>query len=645
MKLSARIILGFFLTNVIYLFLLAVIFVFVRPVETDSDLLLKYVMSANASANDIRYQTAEQRSRMRLFLASPTHDRKIFEMFAAANQAGAASIEKLGGLLSEAEAAVLRIPAITGPFQKVIASYRDYTELALATPDRQERILKSRGTLMAAYADTGKTLDEALEVEWATFDQELEAGTGPVGLKRRVSRIVEINKIVEHKDESLLDFDRCLIEGRDTYCEQSQAAIAEAGQRLTAMISETRVPAVRTSLEAALRALTQEYVKDLKIIMDLKKINEETSDRQNTLAETVLSEADSLARAVEAVSNDFAKNMGQAVRKVVTAILVGLLVTLGGSLVLALFITRSIVVPIDRLIENLSASAQEVDGASAQLSGAAGALAEGATENAASLEETSAALEELSSMTSRNAENALEANALMARGAEAVIQAEDSMGKVIGAMEEISHSGHEIGKIIKTIDEIAFQTNLLALNAAVEAARAGEAGAGFAVVADEVRNLAIRSAEAARNTSELIAATITNINSGSEMVNATAEAFKAVETSSLKVAGLVSEVAEASREQSQGISQITIAMNEMDKVTQSNAASAEESAGAAGQLSLLAGNLLSAVREMRIMSQGRGAEARGLAAAGKPLRLPPLGQGPSKAPPAGQALPLDEFDF
>jgi methyl-accepting chemotaxis protein len=235
---------------------------------------------------------------------------------------------------------------------------------------------------------------------------------------------------------------------------------------------------------------------------------------------------------------------------------------------------------------------------------ASNTLAEGATENAASLEETSAALEELSSMTGRNADNAVEANVLMAQGAEAVVQAEISMAKVIEAMEEISHSGNEIGKIIKTIDEIAFQTNLLALNAAVEAARAGEAGAGFAVVADEVRNLAIRSAEAARTTADLIAATITNIDSGSEMVNATAEAFKAVEASSSKVAGLVSEVAEASKEQSQGINQITKAMSEMDRVTQTNAASAEESASAAGHLSQQAGNLLAAVEEMRAMAHG-----------------------------------------
>ncbi|MDR2724758.1 MAG: methyl-accepting chemotaxis protein [Candidatus Adiutrix sp.] len=309
------------------------------------------------------------------------------------------------------------------------------------------------------------------------------------------------------------------------------------------------------------------------------------------------------------------------------------------GLVLAVFITRGITIPVNRIIDALSESAREVDEASAQLTGSSNTLAEGATKNAASLEETSAALEELSSMTGRNADNAIEASSLMNQANAAVDKAENSMDLVIKAMGEISVSGNEIGKIIKTIDEIAFQTNLLALNAAVEAARAGEAGAGFAVVADEVRNLAIRSADAAKNTADLIASTIANISSGSEMVNDTAENFKIVGAQVSKVSELVSEVAEASKEQNQGISQITIAMNEMDKVTQSNAASAEESASAAGQLSLQAGALLNVVNEMDVLAHGAGSLS--------PRRSPrPLAAPPT--PAVSKALPMtadDGFDF
>jgi methyl-accepting chemotaxis protein len=281
-----------------------------------------------------------------------------------------------------------------------------------------------------------------------------------------------------------------------------------------------------------------------------------------------------------------------------------------------------------------------------ELSSASNTLASGATENAASLEETSAALEELSSMTTRNADNAVEANDLMSKTTEAVEKAENSMTNVIEAMEHIATSGNEIGKIIKTIDEIAFQTNLLALNAAVEAARAGEAGAGFAVVADEVRNLAIRSAEAAKNTADLIATTISNIQMGSEMVNSTSVNFQTVSGSSAKVAQLVSEVAEASREQSQGINQITTAMTQMDKVTQSNAASSEEAASSASNLAVQAANLMKGVDDLSAIVFGGSREVkRQVMTLPAPKHIPEPEKKPTRAKKESRnPLPMDQDD-
>jgi methyl-accepting chemotaxis protein len=249
-------------------------------------------------------------------------------------------------------------------------------------------------------------------------------------------------------------------------------------------------------------------------------------------------------------------------------------------------------------------------------------------------------------MTKRNADNAVEAKNLMGQAADTVEHAEGSMNKLIVAMEEISRSGNEINKIIKTIDEIAFQTNLLALNAAVEAARAGEAGAGFAVVADEVRNLAIRSAEAAKNTADLISSTIGNISSGSEMAHSTYDAFESVGGQADKVHELVAEVAVASGEQSHGIGQITKAVAEMERVTHSNAIAADESAGESRRLSRQAGHLSTAVN--KIVTLMHGADGGGTGDSNHTPRLtappPPLEGRPPAAPAAtasnSRALPV-----
>jgi methyl-accepting chemotaxis protein len=197
----------------------------------------------------------------------------------------------------------------------------------------------------------------------------------------------------------------------------------------------------------------------------------------------------------------------------------------------------------------------------------------------------------MSSMTKQNAENASAADKLMKESRQMVDRANHSMVELTQSMEVISKASEETSKIIKTIDEIAFQTNLLALNAAVEAARAGEAGAGFAVVANEVRNLAMRAAEAAKNTATLIEGTVKNVKEGSELVVRTNEAFSEVSQSAAKVANLVSEIAEASGEQAQGIDQVNKAVSKMERVAQQSAADAEEYAAAGDELTAQAGQL------------------------------------------------------
>jgi methyl-accepting chemotaxis protein len=239
--------------------------------------------------------------------------------------------------------------------------------------------------------------------------------------------------------------------------------------------------------------------------------------------------------------------------------------------------------------------------AAGQVSASSQTLAGGTSEQAAGIEETSSSFEEMASMNKHTAENATQANNLMQDMTRVVDEANQTMGELTQSMQEISRASEETGKIIKTIDEIAFQTNLLALNAAVEAARAGEAGAGFAVVADEVRNLALRAAEAAKNTANLIEGTVKKIKIGSDTVNRTNEAFSKVASGAKKVGGLVGEISAASNEQSQGLEQINRALAEMDNVLQKNAGSAEESASAAEELNAQADHLKGIIIELSLM--------------------------------------------
>ena len=262
--------------------------------------------------------------------------------------------------------------------------------------------------------------------------------------------------------------------------------------------------------------------------------------------------------------------------------------------------------PITRIIEGLNEGAEQVSSASAQLSLTSQELAEGAGEQAASIEETSSSLEEMSSMTRQNADNADQADNLMKEANQEVGKANESMVKLTTSMEEISKASEETYKIIKTIDEIAFQTNLLALNAAVEAARAGEAGAGFAVVAEEVRNLAMRSAEASKNTAVLIEGTVKKIKDGSGMVTMTNDAFTEVAKISVKVGDLVAEISAASKEQAQGIEQVNKAVSAMDTVTQQAASSAEESAAASEEMSAQAENVKTIIADLSAVIQGSG---------------------------------------
>ena len=335
-----------------------------------------------------------------------------------------------------------------------------------------------------------------------------------------------------------------------------------------------------------------------------------------------------------------------------------------GSVLLALgvaFLTsRSITKPLLEIIERMTTRARQVANASDQVSSTSQSLAEGATEQAAAIEETSATIEEMSAMTARNAENATRAEDMARNSAKSahsaatladdakglVHKGQEAMGALSRAMEKINSSSRETVKIVSTIDEIAFQTNLLALNAAVEAARAGQAGAGFAVVAEEVRSLAKQSADAATNTARLIEEgrlraqeSMADTERMGQILEQVAEAVRKASVNIGEVAAaaedqmtVIGQISAASRDQADGVRQTNATVSEMEKVTQRNAANAEESAAAADELSGYAGALRGIVQDL--VDMVRRPEHDGGSKAGHPVTSAAWGTTPKKSAPA-----------
>ncbi len=240
---------------------------------------------------------------------------------------------------------------------------------------------------------------------------------------------------------------------------------------------------------------------------------------------------------------------------------------------------------LNRVLGEINLASEQVAAGAKQVSDSSQALSRGASDQMSSVEEITSSITEVAEQTTQNAENALSASELAVAAQNGAKRGNEQMNETLQAMTDINESSASISAIIKVIDEIAFQTNILALNAAVEAARAGEHGKGFAVVAEEVRNLAARSANAAKETTEMIENSVALAKKGTEIATSTASALdEIVDGGVTKAANIVDDIATASREQASAINQINQGVEQISKVTQTNTATAEESASASEEL-------------------------------------------------------------
>ena len=492
---------------------------------------------------------------------------------------------------------------LDGYASECIANAQEYEKLANEVEKKDAGIAESRRQLYSSAAQYMANCNKFLAGQNKHMKKGIETGADTTKLVEHLKKITLVNEIIDLGNACRL------------------AAFKSQALRDPRIIENARKNFDKINEKLAdLRKITHLDV-DLKILDNTKEAAHQYKVAMNSLLtnwvaiQTLAKQQDTTGAAVLKGARDTATDGMEQTRRVAqaavsslgtssTIMVTGLICALIMGVILAVFITRSIVGPITRIISGLTDGSQQVAAAAGQVSVSSQQLAEGASEQASGLEETSSSLEEMASMAKLNAENSNKANDLMAEAKQTVGQMSQATSEMSTAIEDIKKSSDETVKINKVIDEIAFQTNLLALNAAVEAARAGEAGKGFAVVAEEVRNLAMRSAEAAKNTADLLEGSQTKATNGVGIVEKVSEAIVRTEQSASQVAELIAQINSASSEQSQGVDQINSAVSQMDTVVQQTAANAEESASASEELSAQAEQMNAIVEELSALVGG-----------------------------------------
>lgn len=603
MKLAAKITLGFASLIIIAVLLGSLAVWKMSNVKRDALALADDFMPATAVANEVERESAQTMYEMRGYaLSEDTNFLGRANANLAELKGQLENARKLGAKSGDAHLLFLNEAA-----QRAEAKTTEYEQLITKTVtivtgldhDRDQMNVEAKAYMKACY-DYLATQNARLEEILVTSNN-----LDPAAIKDRVLKIAAGNEIVDLGNAIRIGNFKAQATRDPELFRETQQDFAQVYQKLDALKAITRQEVNLKQIELC-RTAAKGYETTMSSFLKDWLAREELAKLRNQTGDAVLTEARTTSKASMAASTKTSTAAANALATASLTMIIGLGVALlvGGAC--AWLITRSITKPIRLVADQLSAGAAQTATAAAQVSSASQSLAGGASEQAASLEETSSSLEEMASMTKRNSENAQRSTNVAKETRNAAERGSQDTSDMTKAMEAIKASSDDVAKIIKTIDEIAFQTNILALNAAVEAARAGEAGMGFAVVADEVRSLAQRSAQAAKETTTKIESAIIKTAQGVAISAKVASSLDDILVRARELDELASEVAGASTEQTQGIGQINIAVSQMDKVTQTNAASAEESAAAAEELTAQAESMKESVNELLRLVDGQG---------------------------------------
>lgn len=487
-----------------------------------------------------------------------------------------------------------------------LALYRrgvDATEININARAKAWETMTANGTSFQT------SLDEMLKAQNQRLREEINAKADPAKLQEQLQKVTLLNAIAEDISQVRIGALKSQSQRNYTLLRDAQRYFENAAQRfsqLEPLVHDADTRQQLITIRSNVAAYKEATATLLKAYQEIEAIDKARASAADDLMAATNSIMDAGFKRTVSTAQSSSSNLSTASG----ALMIGLVVSILAGAILSFLITRGITATVRAIIQSLSTSSEQTASAAGEISHASQSLAESSSEQAASLEETSASLEEMAGMTKLNADNAAKAKDLADQTRGAADSGADDMRAMIEAMDEIKSASDGISKIIKTIDEIAFQTNILALNAAVEAARAGEAGMGFAVVADEVRNLAQRSAQAAKETAQRIEDSINKSERGVQISSKVATSLQQIVCKAREVDELVAEIATASKEQSKGIDQVNIAVSQMDKVTQSNAANAEQTASASEELSAQSRELQSAVHELLAMVGGHAAPSR-----------------------------------